>query len=189
MIARLKRIAVLAVPRAALLRALVVAGPLIVGLILGKAVKLVLQKENGAIPDDLLARCFELLSSAVLESVVFFLLIIPALLVVAGGVIARRSKRKVWWIAGLPLGYLVVIVGMTILGESDPWHTHLFTNLGDELRRLAQLWWQEAFIASAVIALLSVYFANGTGASARIVRLLTFSTTPATSKACSSSTT
>jgi arylsulfatase A-like enzyme len=176
MIARLKRIAVLAVPRAALLRALAVAGPLIFGLILGKTVKLVLQKENGAIPDDLFARCFEFLSGAVLESVVFFLLITPALLVVAGVVIARRSKRKVWWIAGLPLGYLVVIVGMTVFGEGNP---QLFANLADELQQLSQLWWQEAFIASAVIALLSVYFANGTGASARIVRLLTFIVMPA----------
>jgi arylsulfatase A-like enzyme len=178
MIAPLERIAFITVPRAALLRALAVGGPLVCGLILVKLIKLAVQAAYGAIPDNLFASGFEYLISTVGESVLLFLVLIPASLVAAATVLARRSQRKAWWIAGLPLAYLVVIVGVSLRAEPDVWHPQLFVRLGEELRDLAQLWWQEALVAIAIIGLLSVYFARGANTSAAIIRLATLIVLP-----------
>jgi lipoteichoic acid synthase len=172
MLALVRRLATLTVPRAAVHRTLAVSSPLIAGLIVTKLLKLAVADQNGSVPDNLFETCLEFVARTVHDSTLTFLLLAPLLIAAAVTLLARHSGRRACWIAGVPVAYLIGIFALTLAAEPNPRHPLLFARAGAELRQLGNLWWREALIAEAVIGALSLHFASADRKPASVQRLL-----------------
>lgn len=161
MLSKLARAIVFPVPRADLLRALALCGPLALLLATDKALKL-----SSTLATELKGGILTIVWQSFLLPVIGSTLVVLALeLLIVGTLLAilmrRRTRAWVGWSFGIALVYFAIAMGAFLHGEAHPLLPFTLSHAAKDVGRLIGLWWRDAAAVTVVAALIAWHLARG----------------------------
>lgn len=153
----LSRIAALRVPRSALGRALAVAGPLSVSLVLTKILKLATAGQDGA--GTLVWAVYQFIIEAFRGTALTLIVFMPLLFGWAGVIIARRKgQRRLPWAVGAIAAYVTVMLAVVFTSGRNSLEMNAFTEARSDAIYVGVMWWRDGLVTVLALVALSGHF-------------------------------
>jgi arylsulfatase A-like enzyme len=153
----LSRIAALRVPRSAVGRALAVAGPLSVSLVLTKILKLATAGQDGA--GTLVWAVYQFVVEALRGTALTLIVFMPLLFGWAGAIIARRKgQRRLPWAAGAIAAYLAVMLAVVFTSGRNSLEVNALAEARSDAIYLGVMWWRDVLVTVLALVALSGHF-------------------------------
>jgi len=153
----LRRIAALRVPRSALVRALAVAGPLCVSLVLTKILKLATAGQDGA--GTLVWAVYQFVMDALRGTALTLIVFMPLLFGWAGAIIARRKgQRRMPWVVGAIIAYVAVMLAVALTSGRNSLEMNALVEARTDTLYLGVMWWRDVLVTVLMLVALSGHF-------------------------------